>query len=196
MDKIVNIDIGGYTRPITGEKRNGDVIYILKNPRYIFFAIIDGIGHGDVANAIAEETKSFLIDNHNSDIQYVIQKAHEHMLGTEGAVIGIGCIIDDNFSFGSLGNINCKIVNAENFDMLSTDGLLGVRGRTPKITSKKLNNNDVIFMFSDGINGNFNSSEFNNYHLFSSEILAKKIVKNSGSPFDDASMITVKVQIT
>ncbi|WP_170178520.1 SpoIIE family protein phosphatase [Flammeovirga pectinis] len=192
----MNIDIGGYTRPIAGEKRNGDVIYILKDSRYTFFAVIDGIGHGDVANAISEEIKSFLINNHNADIQYVIQKTHEYMLGTEGAVIGIGCLIGDSFSFGSLGNINCKIVNTKNIDMLSTDGLLGVRGRTSKVTSKKLEDNDIIFMYSDGINGNFNSSEFNNYHLFSSEILAKKIVKQSGSLFDDASMITVKVQIS
>lgn len=194
MEKI-SVDIGGFSRPIAGEKKNGDALFITEENGFHFFAIIDGIGHGDIAYEISHKIKGFLQENVSSNISYLIEKTHKYMTGSEGAALGIGVIMDKILYFGSLGNISCKIVNAENINLVSTDGLLGVRGRSVKVTSKILENNDAIMIYSDGIDSSFSNSEFKNYHLFSSEILAKKIVQQWGSMFDDASIITVKIKM-
>ncbi|MBD0400686.1 SpoIIE family protein phosphatase [Flammeovirga sp. EKP202] len=193
MEKI-NIDIGGYTRPFVGEHKNGDAIFIHQKEDFCFFAIVDGIGHGQPAFEISSKIKEFLSRNISINISKVIQDTHQYMLGCEGAALGIGVIDHNNFYFGSLGNISCKVINKENIDLLSTDGLLGVRGRTVKVSHKPLEDNDLILIHSDGLDSSFTNSKFKNYHLFSSEILAKKIIKQWGSMFDDASLIAVKIK--
>lgn len=192
MEKI-KIDIGGYTRPIAGEKKNGDAIFIYQKDDVCFFAVIDGIGHGAPAFEISSKIKSFLSQNVSTNIAKVIHDTHQHMLGSEGAALGIGAIDHNTLYFGSLGNITCRVINDENISLLSTDGLLGVRGRTPKVSSKALSNKDVILMYSDGVDSSFSNGGFNNYHLFSCEIIAKKIIQKWGSIFDDASLIAVKI---
>lgn len=194
MEKI-KVDIGGYTRPIAGESKNGDAILIHSDDDLILFAIIDGIGHGEIAHNISQKIKHFLLENLHADISKLIQDTHKYMVGSEGAALGIGVIYNRNFYFGSLGNISCKIINDTSLVMVSTDGLLGVRGRTTKVTDKRLENGDVIMMYSDGVDSTFSNGEFKNYHLFSSDILAKKIIQQWGSMFDDASMIAAKIQL-
>ncbi|NME69645.1 SpoIIE family protein phosphatase [Flammeovirga aprica] len=193
MEKI-NIDIGGFTRPIAGEKKNGDAIFIYQKEDFYFFAIIDGIGHGEPAFKISSKIKDYLSHNISINVAKVIQDTHQYMLGCEGAALGIGVIDHHHFYFGSLGNITCKVMNTENTELLSTDGLLGVRGRSVKVSTKILQDNDLILMYSDGVDSSFSNGKFKNYHLFSSEILAKKIINQWGSIFDDASMIAVKIR--
>ncbi|KXX70662.1 SpoIIE family protein phosphatase [Flammeovirga sp. SJP92] len=193
MEKI-KIDIGGYTRPIAGEKKNGDAIFIHQQEDICFFAVIDGIGHGAPAFEISQKIKAFISQNFHTDISRLIQETHQHMLGSEGAALGIGTILHNTLYFGSLGNITCRVINDGNVTLLSTDGLLGVRGRTAKVSSRNLHDEDVILMYSDGVDSSFANEKFKNYHLFSSEILAKKIIKQWGSIFDDASLIAVKIR--
>ncbi|WP_281613220.1 SpoIIE family protein phosphatase [Flammeovirga sp. SubArs3] len=195
MDKEITIEVGAYSLPIVGEKANGDCVFHHTTPDFTFLCVIDGIGHGYRASVISKKLCEYIKTHIQRDIQSLIANAHEYMLGEEGAVIGIGIIENQELTYGSLGNISCRVINEEgNATLLTTDGLLGVRKRTIKIDKKTLSKGDLILIHSDGVNGSLSYQENINYHLFSSEILSKKIIKQWGSLYDDASVICVKVK--
>ncbi|OHX64010.1 SpoIIE family protein phosphatase [Flammeovirga pacifica] len=188
------IEIAGCTQPLVGELVNGDAIYIEEKEDYVFFAVVDGIGHGKIAHKIATKLISYIKERVQKDIVHLISEAHFYMQGTEGAALGIGIIEQNYIKFSTIGNINARIINDDNISLLSTDGLLGVRRRTPQLDVREIKKGDLILIHSDGINGSQSFHERINYHLFSSEILSRKLMKSWGSQYDDASIICIKVK--
>ncbi|MBB3697123.1 SpoIIE family protein phosphatase [Flammeovirga yaeyamensis] len=196
MDKIQKIEIAGYTRPITGEYVNGDAFFIHQEDDYTFFAVIDGIGHGQVAHQIASKLTKYIKERVQKDIAHLMSEAHYFMKGSEGAALGLGIIENNEISFCTIGNINARIINQQNNNiaLLSTDGLIGVRKRTPRVDVRKIQTGDLILIHSDGVNSSNSFHSKVNYHLFTCEILSRKLVKEWGSEFDDATMLCIKIK--
>lgn len=188
------IEIGGYTRPLLGERYNGDSIFIYQDNKLAVISVIDGIGHGKLAHQISQKIQKYLESIISLDPSEMIARTHDFMKGSEGAALGIGVISNNTFTFASMGNISCYLRGKTSKRFVSSEGLLGVRGRTVKRESIQLSIGDLILMHSDGISLQNLLSGPPVYHLFSANGLARKIVKQYGSSYDDASVIIVQVK--
>lgn len=188
------IEISGYTRAMLGERYNGDNIFFYQDDDLAVISVIDGIGHGKVAHEISNKIRNYLESNITNDPSEMIAKTHDHMRGCEGAALGIGIIINEILTFASLGNISCFVKGNPSKTLVSSEGLLGVRGRTAKKDTKKLIAGDLIVMHSDGVSRKNFMKEVPNHHLYSAKVLAKRIVKELGSPYDDASAVVAQIK--
>ena len=188
------MEFSGYSRAMLGERHNGDRIFLHQEGGRIVLSVIDGIGHGGRASEISDRIKGFLDSVLDMNPSEMIARTHEYMVGSEGAALGIAVIEKDKLIFASLGNVSCFVRGRASRTLVSTDGLLGVRGRTAKKDTVRLEVGDLVVMHSDGISGPGIVKKETNPHLYSAKALARKIVKDHGSPFDDASVILVKVK--
>ena len=188
------IEIGGYTRAFLGERYNGDNIYIYQGDKLVVCSVIDGIGHGKIAHKISQKIGKYLESVISPDPTEMIARTHEFMKGSEGAALGIGIISNNTLTFASMGNISCFVRGKNSKRFVSSEGLLGVRGRTVKKESMELTAGDLVVMHSDGLS----LQSFLNgppvYHLFSANGLARKMIKEYGSSYDDASVIVIHVK--
>lgn len=190
----MNLEIGSYSRPFFGEQKNGDSIVTCADENFTYLAVIDGIGHGPKAAVISSSIKEFIERNWNQNPSKIIEKVHHHMIGSEGAVIGVS-VIDHSEStlvYAGLGNIACRVIGSMDKAMVSADGLLGVRLRTVENSKIDLHDKDLIVMHSDGVSSLSSLKDFPRINITSSRLLAKKIVQKYGSEYDDATCITVK----
>jgi serine phosphatase RsbU (regulator of sigma subunit) len=188
------IEIGGLSRPLVGERYNGDSFYIYQDEELAVISVIDGIGHGKVAHQISQKVCNYLETIISPDPAAMITRTHEFMKGSEGAALGIGVVSGNTFSFAALGNISCVIRGKTPKRFVSTEGLLGVRGRSLKNETTKLSAGDLIVMYSDGISLQEFLNRPPNFHLFSANGLARIIMKDYGASYDDATVVVVQVK--
>jgi serine/threonine protein phosphatase PrpC len=188
------IEIGGFTRPMLGERYNGDSIYIHQDDDLAVCSVIDGIGHGRIAHQISQKISKYLPTVISEDPAEMIARTHEFMKGSEGAALGIGVVRNKIFTFASMGNISCFLRGKKTKRFVSSEGLLGVRGRTAKKESVALSAGDVVVMHSDGLSLQNMLSGPPVFHLFSAKGLARKMINEHGSSYDDASVIVMQVK--
>ena len=186
------ISFGAYSRPFPGEHFNGDVYFVHRDESYALFSVIDGLGHGPSAYKISKRVLKELKHYNFNDPKEVLNQINKAVLGSEGSVIGIGTIKDDIFEYVSLGNIGCRIFGEKNITMIMRDGILGSRIRSFHSTKVKLHPGDMIIMHSDGVHGLEKFRFLKSNHLFSCEKLARMIVEDLGSDFDDSTALVVK----
>lgn len=191
MDKV---SVGSFTRPFPGEHYNGDAIYVHEGDSYLLVSVIDALGHGPAAHRISMRVLDKLKQYLDNDPVRVINEVNREMLGSDGAVIGIGIVREDGFEYSSLGNITCSVFGSQDTNMVTSDGILGSRLRSFRKTRIRLHPGDMIIMHSDGVKKLRNFRHLRNSHLFSSEIFARMIVEELGSDFDDATALVLKVE--
>ena len=192
----MKLDIGSYLRPCFGERVIGDAIVSHNENGHTFLIVIDGIGHGPEAGSISKKIKEFVQRNWIQSPAKLIEKIHDHMKGSDGAVIGVSIINHEKeeLVFAGLGNISCRIKGEESKLMISADGLIGVRFRSVENAKVQLKNKDMVIMHSDGVSSTHEMTELLN-RGFSSRILAKKIVQEFGSDYDDSSCLIAKCKL-
>ena len=189
----MNLEIGTYLRPFFGERVIGDAIVTSSNADISYLVVIDGIGHGVRAGHISSPIERFIKNNWIPNPSELISKTHHFMKGTDGAVIGVAVVNhkERTLTYSGLGNITCRIFGDKNKLMVSADGLLGVRKRTVNNDVVNLKNNDIIVIHSDGVSSTTEFNKFLNKGL-PPRVLAKKIVTEFGSEFDDSSCLVAK----
>ena len=197
MEKVIALNIGSYLRSCFGERLIGDAIITHEVDEFSYFVVIDGIGHGPTAESISSEIVTYLQSNWIPNPSQLIENVHSHMLGSAGAVIGISLVNlkKSTLTFAGLGNISCKILSDKNTQMVSADGLLGSRYRSVSNSEIKIKRDDLIVMHSDGVSSTAQISEMPKLRALSPKVLAKLIVQDYGSEFDDASCLVVKCSL-
>ena len=188
------ISVGAYTKPFPGEHYNGDAYFVHQDESYALFSVIDGLGHGPSAHKITKRVLKELRHYNFDDPKEVISQINKAVLGSDGAVIGVGTIKGDVFEYASLGNISCQIYGKKDLTMVMREGMLGSRVRSFHSTRVKLHPGDMIIMHSDGVHGLKKFRFLKSNHLFSCEILARMIVEDLGSDLDDSTALVVKFE--
>ncbi len=176
-------------------EESGDLVYIDDNANFLFFALIDGLGHGIYAHEAAKIAVEYLEDQDNYDLKDLLNELHEKLRGSRGIVISL-CLLDKitgDLSFSGIGNITTKIIGKQNTHFLSLDGIVGYHKPTPRIFRAKLNSGDIMLMYSDGIKEHFDFSRTPNIKYNQANVIADYLIDNYSKRNDDSSIICVRV---
>ncbi|MBT8363318.1 MAG: hypothetical protein KJP23_01340, partial [Deltaproteobacteria bacterium] len=65
---IGDIEVASFARPCLGERVSGDTVVIEHREEILFLAIVDALGHGPQANAVANQAEQFLRNYWSSDV--------------------------------------------------------------------------------------------------------------------------------
>jgi hypothetical protein len=191
---IGDIDIASFARPCLGERVSGDTVVLEHRDENIFLAIIDALGHGPQANTVANRAEQYLRNSWSSNILDTMQRLHSALKGTIGAAAGL-CTVD-RFSrevrYAGVGNTVLRTFGPQAIRLISVDGIIGSRFRTPAVQSAPLNESSVILMYTDGVSDRFDAEQYPQINSHSAPVIARRIVARFGKPYDDATCMAMR----
>ncbi len=191
---IADIEIASFARPYLGQRVSGDTVVIEHRDDILFLAIVDPLGHGPQANAVANKAEQFLCNNWSSDVLDTMQRLHSELKQTIGAGAGL-CVVDRitrKARYTGVGNTVLRTFGSQATRLISSDGIIGSRFRTPAVQAVSLNESGIILMYTDGVSDRFDVEQYPQIHYHSASAIARKIVDSFGKPYDDATCMAIR----
>jgi phosphoserine phosphatase RsbX len=188
------VEVGSYVRPCPGELRSGDAVATYFEGNITFFAIIDALGHGLRANAVAVRAIGFLEKHWSSNIAASMSGLHQELTGTDGAAVGL-CVLDlvsGELRYGGIGNTTCFIVGTQTRKLRSQEGIVGVHVPTLRESSCTIESGDMGLLLTDGISDDIYRGEQPSLFLSSPRIVARNVTRLFGRKMDDAACLAFR----
>lgn len=189
-----DIDVASCVRPCLGEQVSGDTVVIEQRDDILFLAIIDALGHGPQANVVANQAERFLRTGWSCDVLDTMHRLHSKLQGSIGAGAGL-CVVDRltrEMRYAGVGNTVLRTFGPRATRLVSADGIIGSRFRTPAVQALPLNESGVILMYSDGVSDHFDIAQYPQIVYNSASAITRKIVDRFGKPYDDATCLAVR----
>ncbi len=182
--------------PLITYQTSGDTCYIKNIEDYLFFCIIDIAGHGTKKCFMNAQKLKKLVESSIGILSFknIIINLHKNLNGN-GAVVLIGKINNKTgeYIYSGVGNISIKKVNSQNdVKTLNTqEGIIGIflPQKIYKLNGK-LNNNDYLFIHTDGIKSSIDLKKYFIYEKSLSKTL--NLIMKKEKNIDDALGVLIR----
>ncbi len=172
----------------------GDTGIIQEFNGQCFLALVDVLGHGSEAHAVALNAQKYLEQNYRQELIDVLDGLHACLRGTRGAVAALCRLNTENgeLIYVGIGNITVRVLGPRNSRLVSGNGIVGYMMSTLKEQTLKLFAGDVLVMYSDGIKEHFEPSECRGILMGNAKSIAVGLLNQFGKKNDDASCIALR----
>lgn len=185
--------------PIANEKECGDQYYIKEETNSTLIAVADGLGHGEEA-ALAAKTAMTVINLHaDKPLKKIIEICHDALQLTRGAALTVVRVAQQEISWAGIGNVMVAHYHADVFSknnnpllLLSQPGIVGYNLPEVHVSTFKVNIDDILIFFTDGILEKFIQSFIINYRA-SPQNIADHIFKNFRNMNDDSLILVSRL---
>jgi phosphoserine phosphatase RsbX len=183
-------EVGVYARPCDGEAVAGDAALAVAVAGGVLACLVDGLGHGRNAAAVALAAIRHLKAHPAADVTAVLGGLHECLRGTPGAAaaVAFAAAADGAVAWAGVGNVVARQLGPQDRTFQSVDGVVGVRFRTPRVERARLGPGDVFLLYSDGVDQNFPPPAV----AGTMAALARRVVLAHGKTYDDAACLAVR----
>lgn len=188
------VDCGFFVRPCRGERLSGDAVLIERRGERVFIGIVDALGHGPSAHAIASRAIQFLKQRWESDLEATMLGLHEALQTTDGAAAGL-CIVEVGRGaarYVGIGNTLIRTFGGNGKSAFSAPGTLGHQIRSPRQQQLSIENGDLLVLYTDGIKEQFELEDYPQLRYEGAPRIARTIVTRYGKDYDDASCVVVR----
>ncbi len=168
------------TYPKKGEPSSGDSVFVLHEPQYTRFLVIDALGRGIKASRVISKVESKINTIRELPLVETIDIIEEILKDTCGANIAVIDFYTLKVNYGCLGDIAIK----SNSDMMDKEV-------HKKAIEHNTNPDDVFIAHTRGISGDFDLDE--GLIDFSAEDIARSIMKNYRKDTEDSTVLVVKL---
>ncbi len=184
------VSVAWITRPRAGEALSGDTVVVRRLESRVLVAVIDALGHGPKAAAIAESSSAYLAEARDGSASELVQGLHKTLQGTRGAAALVLLVSHEGVEACSVGNIELRSRTAR-LPFVLTPGVLGVRLREPKVCTLKAPIADRFVLFSDGISGQFDMKSLSQHPPAQA---VSQVFASHRHSHDDASIVVVDIE--
>ncbi len=189
-----DLEIASFVRPCRGERVSGDTAVIEQRGGMLFLAVIDALGHGPQAHTVAQRAERFLRKQWSRDVRETMHRLHSELKGTIGACAGLS-VVDkgrEEVRYAGVGNTVFRTFGSRSTRMVSTDGIIGVRYRTPAVQAAALDASAIIVLYTDGVSDRFDVEQYPQIHYHSASAIAHAVVDRFGKSYDDATCLAMR----
>lgn len=154
--------------------------------------LIDGAGHGPLAQHAAETAKTALEELAGHSAESALRVVHSRLHGTRGAVISTVDILESTMSFTGVGNIDGRLFlpGAPQHRFAPDRGLLGASLPRLHTWTFPIEGRDWrLILFSDGIMQRMSLEWTDLEDLSALDDLLKGLVERWGRNTDDATIV-------
>jgi anti-sigma regulatory factor (Ser/Thr protein kinase) len=188
------LEIGMFSRSLSDDRYNGDRIYLHMADDTLRWLHLDGLGHGEHAQAATANLASHLThcDNPNS----VLSAVDRQLKGTRGAVAITGALDLHGQSLDILGvgDMHAHILVGEQMQNLSfSPGVLGKEHKNAAPFHVGFHKRNLVITASDGIRRNWDASNFPGLFHQHPQLIAYTLGNIMGRISDDQSLCVVSV---
>ena len=177
-----------------GEDECGDVGLVIEDDGQCFLALVDALGHGRQAHAVARIAADFLAENHRQPLVELLRGLHLRLKSTRGAVAAL-CRLDKGsgqLRYAGMGNISVKIMGSNHRSLVLRDGVLGYMISSPTEQTTSLYPGDVLLLSSDGIREHFSPHDHPQLLVGSARQIVARMIDTFSKQNDDASCIVLR----
>lgn len=149
-------------RPIPGQEQSGDRYLVADYPGGVLAAVVDGLGHGHKAGEAARLAIETLAAHPEEPVAVLMQRCHNVLRPTRGAVITIASIRADTgmLSWLAVGNVEAVLrrhdaPDAKPVAILPRGGIVGDRLPPLNPATLPIAPGDLLLLATDGIGSMF-----------------------------------------
>jgi phosphoserine phosphatase RsbX len=149
------------TLALEGEEESGDLHVVRPYDGGALVAAIDGLGHGPEAAVAARRAAEALEEHHREPVGTLLERCHENLRGTRGAVITLASFADGRMAWAGVGNIEGTLLRADPEEERPRESVLlagGVPGHqlpSLRVNELPVSPGDLLVMSTDGVRGGY-----------------------------------------
>ncbi len=187
---------GAVNVPLDGSGESGDGWAVAADGR-LTALVVDGLGHGPRAAEAAQAAISALGTCPNGDIERLLRRAHEAMLGTRGGVLAT-CTIDPGrgeLTYAGVGNIAGRLFHGTRSQgLVSHDGTAGTQLALPRarVLAYPWAPGAVVTLTSDGIGRHWDPAAYPGLLHHDPAVIAATLHRDHGRGADDAMALVIR----
>jgi hypothetical protein len=191
------VDWAVATLALEGETESGDLHVVIPFEGGALVAAIDGLGHGPEAALAARHAGDALERHADRPVNELLERCHESMRGTRGAVITLASfdIRDATMSWVGVGNIEGTLLRADPGEGRPRESVMLVGGvpghQLPSLrpTELSVSRGDTLVLATDGVRGGY----IDLVDLRDPpQVLADKLLAEYGKSTDDALVLVAR----
>src|SRR5436190_24192202 len=160
------IEWGVAMRPIPGQTVCGDLHLVKPLVDGALVAVVDGLGHGDEAIAVAKIAVKILDDQADQSVITLVKLCHDALIETRGVVLTLASFntLDATMSWLSVGNVAGFFLRADTKAMppsetaLLRGGVVGYQLPPLRASVIAVAPGDLLILYTDGIRNGFDPS--------------------------------------
>jgi phosphoserine phosphatase RsbX len=185
------------TAVLPGEQECGDRHLVHATPTGVLVAAVDGLGHGREAAAAASAAIETLERNAHEPILSLLQRCHESLRTTRGAVMSLAAFneLDRSMTWAGVGNVEGVVLRAKpglgKETLLLRGGVVGAQLPALQTAVIGVSAGDVLVFATDGIGPDFACSLDMEGSLQAS---AERVLARYGKGTDDALVLIARVR--
>lgn len=191
---VPTLDSAAVVRPKFGERRSGDAAFVVEIEGGILAAIVDVLGHGDEAGALAVEIQQFILRRATAKVAELLNDLNARIRGTRGAAVGL-CAVESasgRLRYAGIGNTRIRRFGRTETRLVSRDGVVGGTMRSPTEATLQLEDGDVVVLYTDGVKSQFKPQEYAWFRTGTADWVAATILHRFGKSHDDASCLVLR----
>jgi len=147
------------SRPFAPGDESGDACLVLELPRVELVAVVDGLGHGREAAAVAKRSLALIAGATGGSPLDMIRHCHEGLKETRGAVFGLAWFAKESstMSWAGVGNVQGVLIraaseaNPRQVSLVFQSGVLGRQLPALHVSTMALAPGDTLTFATDGI---------------------------------------------
>ena len=176
------------------ENYSGDAVFVKAYDDYLFFSVIDVLGHGEAAAVSSKIILDFLEQNFNKSFNEIIIGLHKLLNKKRGALFTLCRInkINKELEYVTIGNITLIVSGAGYKNFVGTQGIVGSVLPSIRVERYALQKNDVIFVYTDGISSKFDTKN-KDFLNEKTEKIVEIIMTQYGKKYDDKACLVLKI---
>jgi len=180
------LTIAHRSRPKDGEHANGDAAVLRQEGEYTLLAVIDGLGHGELAALAANRAVDYLNGwSLDGEVLRAMQGIHEVLRGTRGAAASLCLLHGAALVCCGVGNVEIRCLGTK-VPILPSPGVLGARVLQFRICRGALASGTRLVLFSDGIS---QRAPLEALRRLDPEAMCDELMSNHRKPTDDATVV-------
>ena len=194
-DPWAGFKVGLYCNSLSNNRHNGDRIYLHKTGSQLHWLHLDGLGHGEKAQA-ATDNLAIHLSRHNAP-EALLAAVDQQLIGSRGAV-GIIGEIDLNRNVAKLlgvGDMHAHFYDREQlYNVAFAPGILGREHRSTAPFHTDFTKKCIIITASDGIRRNLDTVNFVGLLNQPPQLIAYTLGNIMGRISDDQSIFVSTIE--
>ena len=190
-----HLECGAATRACRRAPENGDAIVVQQWQDNALVGVIDGVGHGELAQKASQAARHYLEQHFDQPLQKLFLGVNRTCRATRGVVMALGKfdLRQGTVSLASIGNVEIRLLETPaHVHMVSRRGILGLNAPEPLVSENAWRENNLLVMHSDGVANRWNWELFKTSAPLSPALIARRLLRELGSLDDDATVLVVK----
>jgi negative regulator of sigma-B (phosphoserine phosphatase) len=170
---------------------SGDQYLVSRTADGVLVTVVDGLGHGPEAAAVAKAALAALETDPTRDLPARLAHCHACLRDTRGAVLSLAAFAPGRLTWLGVGNVDGVLVRAGSRaveQLLVRSGVVGRRLPSLEVTRLTVARGDTLIVATDGVDGLFTED----VAAFRAQPTAEHLLVAHGKGTDDALVMIVR----